>query len=117
MCAFPPTSPKRILRLRRRPLLNPVPKLPHALLLSAMVAAKKGAIFFKAVSDYADAAMRACRGECVYRTLETVKRMRLTVHGNLKGLVVVVTACLTSWHRTSSRSFCAIGRAALCWPL
>ena len=63
-----------------------------------MVTAEKGAILLQSVAEDPDTTMVAGRRQSMDRTLEAVEDMRFPVHGDLKCLVVVVTAGLTYCH-------------------
>ena len=63
-----------------------------------MLAAITGAGLLQSVPDDADAAMIAGRRERMNGTLETIERMRLAIHCDLKGLVIVVAARFTCSH-------------------
>jgi hypothetical protein len=63
-----------------------------------MLATKKGTRLLQAVPDDADSAMIAGRCERMNGALEAIEGMRLAVHRDLKGLVVVIAAGFTCSH-------------------
>ena len=63
-----------------------------ALMMSAMRAAIDASIRFRAMTNYATAAMGARRRQCVNGALETIESMRGAVHDYLKRLIVGVAA-------------------------
>src|SRR5262245_9512927 len=70
----------------------------YALVLGAMRAAEDRSVLLEAVADDMDAAIRACRRQCVDRAFEAVEGVTRAVEGDLKRLVVVVAAGLASGH-------------------
>jgi hypothetical protein len=63
-----------------------------------MLATKKGTRLLQAVPDDADSAMIAGRCERMNGALEAIEGMRLAVHRDLKGLVIVIAAGFTCSH-------------------
>jgi hypothetical protein len=75
-----------------------------ALLFCAMGAAVDNVVLLDAVPDNPASAMRTGRSEFLYSALEAVERVGLPCHRDVEGLVVVVSAKVTSSHGLSFRS-------------
>src|SRR5258707_15806985 len=81
-----------------RPCSHPITEAFDPFALGAVLAAVKRTRLLQAVPDDARSAMIAGRRERVDGAFEAVERMRLPVHGDLKRLVVVVTAGFAGSH-------------------
>src|SRR5207302_9333473 len=77
---------------------DPITQPFHALLLGTVLAAEEGAFLLEPVPDDADAAMGTGRRQRVDRALERIEGVGCAALGDLKGLVVIVTAGFTSRH-------------------
>src|SRR5262249_54408418 len=80
-----------------------------------MLAAEEGAVLLEAVSDDADAAVRAGRRQRMDRAFEAVEGMAGTVHADLKCLVVVVFPGFTSGHDNLTAAL-GVGREVIPGP-
>ena len=67
-----------------------------------MLAAEESVRLLEAVTDDANAAMRARRCQRMDRTFEAVKDVGLTIVNDLKGLVVIVPTGFADCHDTAS---------------
>jgi|1185.fasta_scaffold58544_2 hypothetical protein len=63
-----------------------------------MLATKESTRLLQTMSDDADSAMTAGGREHVNGAFETIERMRVAVHRDLKGLVILIAAGFTSRH-------------------
>ena len=66
-----------------------------------MLAAEKGALFFKSVTDNPNATMCACRRKGMDRTFEAVEGVGLATLDYLKCLVVFIPAGFADCHDTA----------------
>ena len=76
-------------------IIGPVRYVPYSSLIGAMSATEKRSVTLDTMADYLTAAMRTLGCQRVYRALETVKNMRLSLEFNFERFIVFVTAGFT----------------------
>lgn len=70
-----------------------------------MLAAEKGTLFLKAVTDNPNATMCACRCQGMDRTFEAIEGVGLATSDHVKRLVVFIPAGFADRHDTASPLF------------
>jgi hypothetical protein len=89
---------ERTCKISNNAFLNSIPQTFDAFASCAMLATKESTCFLQAMSDDPDSAMTTGWCEHVDGAFETIEGMRVSVHGDLKSLVVLIAAGFTGCH-------------------